>query len=75
MQKKFFAITAALLAFIISGSAADKPRAFNPESDANFISKYAVLDKPSATIKFKSERNGWNHMAYLFKGAFKPHFL
>ncbi len=72
MQKKFFAITAALLAFIISGSAADKPRAFNPESDANFISKYAVLDKPSATIKFKSERNGWNHMAYLFKGAFKP---
>lgn len=61
-----------LLIPLVSVSIAGQSRPFNPDSDVNYISKHATLDKSAATIKFKSERDGWNHMAYLFKGSFKP---
>ena len=61
-----------LLIPLVSVSIAGQSRPFNPDSDVKYISKHATLDKSAATIKFKSERDGWNHMAYLFKGSFKP---
>ncbi|MFR6033191.1 MAG: hypothetical protein ACLUKN_08485 [Bacilli bacterium] len=60
-----------LLIPLVSVSIAGQSRPFNPFRRKLHL-KARHLDKSAATIKFKSERDGWNHMAYLFKGSFKP---